>query len=418
MGLGLLGRGVGDVKFLAECGAKLIVTDLKIQRELKSSLARLKKIPGITYHLGGHRLEDFRKRDFIIKAAGVAFDSPFIAEAKRNHIPIKMSTALFAKLSKATIVGVTGTRGKSTVTHLIYHLLKQVGYRAHLGGNVKGISTLALLKKVRSGDIAVLELDSWQLQGFGEEKVSPHIALFTNFLPDHLNYYKGDMNHYFADKANIFRFQNKNDFVIAGKSIAPRIKTKGKKITPKELPSSWKLSLLGKHNAENAALAVAAVKLLGINDKTIRENLASFKGVPGRLELVRTVRGIKIYNDTTATTPDATRIGLQVLGYKKRVILIVGGTDKKLDTRSLIKIIPKYAKKIVLLPGTGTDKLPTKFKTSCIQTNSLKEAVSQAFSNARRGDTILFSPAFTSFGLFKNEFDRGAQFNKLVQKLK
>ncbi|MBI2514814.1 hypothetical protein HYV91_01320, partial [Candidatus Wolfebacteria bacterium] len=412
MGLGLLGRGVHDAKFLAECGAKIIVTDLKTREQLKKSLAKLKKFRSIKYRLHEHRLEDFRNRDLIIKAAKVPLDSPFVKEARKNGIPVEMSTALFARLSGAIILGITGTRGKSTTTHLIYHLLKTSGRPVHLGGNVKGISTLALLKKVKPGDIAALELDSWQLQGFGEAKISPHIAVFTNLLPDHLDYYKSNANRYFADKTNIFRFQNKKDFTVAGAAIAPRIKTKGKKIVPRPLPTSWPLSLPGKHNRENAAMAVAAVKILGLKENEIKKGLATFTGLPGRLELLRTVRGIKIYNDTTATTPDATKAALQALEGKqirqadRKIILIMGGADKKLNTQSLLKIIPRYSKKVILLPGTGTDTLPKKFRETCDQARSLKEALQYAIRVAHSGNIILLSPAFASFGMFKNEFDR------------
>ena len=139
MGLGLLGRGVGDARFLAQCGAELIVTDLKSEAELADSLAQLKEFKNITYHLDGHSIEDFRNRDMIIKAAGVPLDSPYIAEARKSGIPVRMSADLFAQLSGAVIVGVTGTRGKSTVTHLIAHILKTAGHHVLLGGNVRGI---------------------------------------------------------------------------------------------------------------------------------------------------------------------------------------------------------------------------------------------------------------------------------------
>ncbi len=418
MGLGLLGRGVSDAAFLAEYGAKLIVTDLKTKEELAPSLRKLKKFKNIAYHLDGHRLEDFRNRDLIIKAAGVGLDSPFIAEARRHKIPIEMSTALFARFSPATLIGITGTRGKSTTTHLLHHLLTSAGKKVFLGGNIKGTATLPLLKKVKPGDSAILELDSWQLQGFGEAKISPHIAIFTNFLPDHLNYYQGNRARYFADKANIFRFQNRNDFVICDAAVSKRIKTKGKKIIAKPLLPSFSFNLKGTHNRKNAGLAVQTARLLGIPLEDIQRSLPTFSGVPGRLEFVRTVRGIEIYNDTTATTPDATIAGLKALGNKKNIILIMGGNHKNLDMRSLLKLIPRYTKKVILLPGTGTALLPESFKQKSILVGSLKDAVDAAMKNARRGDIILFSPAFTSFGLFKNEFDRGEQFNKIVRRLK
>jgi UDP-N-acetylmuramoylalanine--D-glutamate ligase len=169
MGLGLLGRGVGDVEFLAKCGARLVVTDKKNVQELSESLEKLHEYSNITYHLGEHRMEDFTDADIVIKAAGVPLDSPEIAAAKKAGVPVYMSTALFAKMAMeegATIVGVTGTRGKSTTTQLIYHCLTLAKSRVFLGGNVRGISTLSLLPDIKKGDIAVLELDSWQLQGF------------------------------------------------------------------------------------------------------------------------------------------------------------------------------------------------------------------------------------------------------------
>ena len=210
MGLGLLGRGIGVVKFLAEQGVKLTVTDLKNKKELKLALDKLKKFKNIKYVLGEHKLDDFKNRDLIIRAANVPLDSVYIKEAQKNNIPIEMDASLFARLSLATIIGITGTRGKSTVTKIIYNSLKKHSLKnrnVFLGGNIKGIATLPLLKKAKKGDFVILELDSWQLQGFGDLEISPHISVFTNFMSDHLNYYKGDMQHYFDDKANIFKYQ-------------------------------------------------------------------------------------------------------------------------------------------------------------------------------------------------------------------
>ncbi|MEK7104573.1 MAG: Mur ligase family protein, partial [Patescibacteria group bacterium] len=184
MGLGILGRGVNVAKFLAECGAELTITDLKTEEQLAPSLKKLKKFTDIKYVLGRHDLADFSGKDMVIKAAGVPLDSPYIAETRKNNIPVEMDASLFAKLAGGVIVvGVTGTRGKSTVTHLIYEIIKSSGKKVFLGGNVKGLATLPLLKKVKNGDIVAMELDSWQLQGFEEAKTSPNVAVFTTFLP-------------------------------------------------------------------------------------------------------------------------------------------------------------------------------------------------------------------------------------------
>ncbi|MBL7045143.1 MAG: UDP-N-acetylmuramoyl-L-alanine--D-glutamate ligase [Parcubacteria group bacterium] len=429
LGLGLLGRGVGDVEFLAQSGANLIVTDLKPSTQLRPSLQKLRKFKNIKYVLGKHRLEDFKGRDMILKSASVPLDSPYIKEAKKNKIPVEMSAALVTRLSPAKIIGITGTRGKSTVTQMIYEILQQglslLGVtpvaKIFLGGNVRGIATLPLLKKAKKGDIIVMELDSWQLQGFGESKISPHIAVFTNLLRDHMNYYKGSMSKYFQDKANIYKYQKKGDYLIAGKEITKKIKAK--KIVPKALPNppagGWKLKIAGEHNRENAALALEAAKKVGVSERVVKKVLENFKSVEGRLEYMKTVKGVKIYNDNNATTPDATIMALKALGSKKKnIVLIMGGADKGLDMIKLLKEIKKYCKTVVLLSGTGTDKLKTIWLSDSQIVDNLKDAVKLAIQESKKDDIILFSPAFASFGLFKNEYDRNDQFVGIIKKLK
>ncbi len=442
MSLGLLGRGVGDARFLAESGVDLIVTDLKTEGELAESVTALKDFPNITFHLGGHDLADFRDRDFIVKGAGIPLDSLYIEEARKNNVPIEMSTSLFAKLTEATIVGVTGTRGKSTVTHLLFDILKN-GYKGgqvFLGGNVRGLSTLPLLREAKRGDIVVMELDSWQLQGFGEAKISPHVSVFTTFLPDHLNYYKGSMDAYLDDKANIFKFQKPGDSLVLGSQCAglvrekyPYIQSHTSIVGQGALSPDWNIQIPGEHNRYNIALAVEAARTLGVAEDSIKKTVEEFKGVPGRLEFLREVNGMKVYNDTTATTPDATIVALKALGEEsatanaaagkfnsRNIVLIMGGADKNLDMSKLVEILPHFCKTIVLLPGTGTERIMDDFETfemPIVKTLSMKEAVMVAFKEAAAGDVVLLSPAFASFGLFKNEFDRGEQFNTLIKNL-
>lgn len=432
MGLGLLGRGVGDTKFLAENGAELIVTDLKTRDELKPSLEILKEFPNIIYVLGEHRFEDFRNRDFILKAAGVPFDSPYIAEAEKNGVPVEMSASLFAKLTPATIIGVTGTRGKSTTTHLIHEILsaafKGTTRQALIGGNVRGLATLPLVREVKKGDVAVLELDSWQLQGFGDSRRSPHIAVFTTFYPDHQNYYKHDMDRYLDDKANIFKYQMSEDVLILGSQVAPLVQArypdiKSRVIVGTVLPHDWKIQLIGEHNHENAALAAEAARQCGVQDEIIRSAAESYRGVPGRLEYIRELKGISFYNDTTATTPDAARAALSALGSEKNIILIMGGSDKELDMSGFFAALPAACKRAVILPGTGTQKNREAIEALegegvvLASASSMDEAVGSAYEGARAGDIVLLSPGFASFGLFKNEFDRGDQFVRAVESL-
>ncbi|HOY11341.1 MAG TPA: UDP-N-acetylmuramoyl-L-alanine--D-glutamate ligase [Candidatus Paceibacterota bacterium] len=444
VGLGLLGRGIGVVKFLAKNGADLIVTDLKTKEQLSSSLKKLAVFKNIKYVLGEHRLEDFRNRDMVIKAAGVPLDSPFIAEAKKNKIPIEMDASLFAKLAPTgvKIIGVTGTRGKSMVTHLLYEILKENfgSSKVHLGGNVRGIATLPLLKKVKPGDFVVMELDSWQLQGFGESRLSPSVALFTTFLSDHQNYYKNSMEQYFADKANIYRWQTKDGILLARPQAVKIIKEKDKagikgrfKVVKKsDLPANWKHNLLGEHNLENIALALSAARELGALDKVSKKAIAAFPGLPGRLEFIKEKGGIKYYNDTNATTPDAVLVALAALKkYKGKIILLGGGADKNLDYATYAKAVRQNVKALALFRGTATDKILEvlwsrsvlgRSRTDLGQNkvevfDNIREAFAWAKAQAKRGDIILLSPGAASFGVFKNEYDRGDQFNKLVKRI-
>ena len=433
MGLGLLGRGVGDTAFLAECGADLLVTDLKTKEQLKESLNKLKKFKNIKYFLGEHRLQDFKNKDMILKNPDIPLDSIYIKEARKNNIPIEMSASLFAKLADLPTVGITGTRGKSTVTHLIVHILESTGKKVILGGNVRNVSSLQLLKEAKGSDIAVLELDSWQLQGFGDSKMSPHLAVFTTFYPDHLGYYRGSMKKYLEDKLHIFKYQTKDDFLVAGKQAFPFIKKESRKIkskiiTPGEyLPKGWEFNLPGTHNEYNANLAAEVARILSIPDAIIKKALQTFSPLPGRLEFLRTVRGITIYNDNSSTTPDATIAALQAVGNTKNrnIVLVMGGHNKHLDMSKLLKEIPKFCSKVVLFKEDGTDLIRDKVLTlkkkgiEVYEEDGLKNTIHRAFTVAKRGETILYSPAFSSFGkYFKNEYDRGDQFVALVKKLK
>ena len=471
IGINPEGRGVQDAEFLARYSAKVVATDTKNEKDLKESVARLKKYKNISFVLGGHRLRDFQNKDLVIRAAGAPLDSIYLKEAIKNGIEIKTDETLFLALApKIILVGVTGTKGKSTVTHLIYEVLKQAKRRVFLAGNVRGQAALPLLEKVnpvrsrardsiaspfgtagaatsngvKDGDIVVMELDSWKLQGFRDAKISPRVAVFTNFYQDHLNYYKGDVKKYFGDKSNIFKYQKNGDTLITGKSAKDAIQKyyKGKvrsnvvETSKKYFPKSWRPLILGEHNKENIAFAVKACEALGIAKEDIKKAVENFKGVPGRLEFVREINGVKYYNDTTATTPEAAIAALRALD-NRNVILLAGGADKKLDYRELAKEIPKFAKTLILFKGEASDKMikelrnicdchsresgnPVRFDSKKIHkdVSSMKEAVRVAQKQAFRGDIILLSPGAASFGVFKNEFDRGEQFCELANQIR
>jgi UDP-N-acetylmuramoylalanine--D-glutamate ligase len=312
---------------------------------------------------------------------------------------------------------------------LIYELLKTnekfLKRKVYVGGNVRGGATLPLLPKVKKGDIVVLELDSWQLQGFGDSKISPQISVFTSFMPDHMNYYKDDMKKYFADKANIFKYQKKGDVLVIRpgmKKLIPKIKSKLIVAKAKDV-EKYNFIVPGQYQRENLACAVQVAKLFKVPDTNIKKAVKNFKGVEGRLQFVKEVNCLKIYNDNNATTPEATMAGVEALGLntkRKRIVLISGGADKGLEVDDLIKVINKYCKKVVLLKGTGTDILvkKNKFKIPIMMASNLQDAVKNAQYGTKKGDILLFSPAFASFGMFNNEYDRNDQFMKIIKKLK
>jgi UDP-N-acetylmuramoylalanine--D-glutamate ligase len=424
MGLGLLGRGIGDTQFLAENGAELIVTDKKTKEDLMISLQALEKYIGITYRLGEHLLSDFENRDFILKAAGVPLESEYIRHAKEKNIPVYMSAALVAHIAKENlkgvkIVGVTGTRGKSTVTNLVHHILVEAGVRAHLGGNVRGLANLPLLKEIEEEDTLVLELDSWQLQGFNDLKLSPDVAIFTSFLDDHLNYYGNDRELYFSDKASIYRHQKEGDVLIASAQAREEIyKRDGGRVVVAPDVAAYDSQLIGIHNEVLVSLAYEACARLGVPEDKILSGIASFKPVEGRLEYVGDYRGALVYNDNNATTPDATVMGVEAIirKYGRNPILICGGSDKNLNLDALTQAIKTKTKDYVLLSGTGTEHLGFDGSHVC---ETLEECMQKAFSLAEKGDVILFSPGFASFSkYFKNEYERNDAFVTLLGQFK
>jgi UDP-N-acetylmuramoylalanine--D-glutamate ligase len=431
-GLGLLGGGLADARFFAEMGLEVTVTDLKSSEELKASVKKLKDL-SIKFVLGKHRNQDILQSSLIIRNPGAPLSSKYLQLAQKKGIEIEMDESLFVQYAPVKSVGVTGTRGKSTVTALVYELLKKAEYPVWLGGNVKGVATLPLLKKVNKRDWAVLELSSWQLQGFRNDKISPNIAIFTNIFEDHLNRYKS-MNDYINDKKAIYQFQSDRDHLLINKDnkqLVKIIEEDKDKISSKihyfsksDLPDALKkvINLPGDHNLENVAAILALAKLLSIDNNIVIEVVKEFKGLPDRLEKIATVNGVDYINDTTSTTPAA---GISALNsFDKPIILIAGGSRKKLKMGGFAKEIAKKAKSVIFLEGEETDKLINLVKKHgggkkiIEKYSSLREAVLKAKEISSKDNVILLSPGCASFGMFKNEFDRGNKFNKIVRSLK
>lgn len=431
MGLGLHGGGVETVKFLTRKGAKITVTDLRDKKKLAPALLSLKKCKTVKYILGKHRKRDFLRNDIIVKNPGVPPDSPYLKIAKIAGIPVTSDVGIFFKNFPGKIIGVTGTRGKSTTAYLIWKFLQQkYKNKVYIGGNIRK-SVLPLLARSGKRDLAVLELSSFQLEDLAQEKISrksPEIAVLTNIFHDHLNWHKNFKN-YIRAKSYIFKFQKPTDylFVHTDENLIRRtVKSARSKIVRPELPQKLKPLVdtkLGAHYRISVALATSVAKHFRIREKAIWETLKNFRGLEGREEHVATVRGIHFVNDTTSTIPEATIAALErfhkIIAKGKKLILIAGGTDKKLDFKKLAQSIKSLTDRLILLPGTATQKIKLELKNTGENwqlAENMGDALKKALRVAHRGDYVILSPGATSFGQFLNEFDRGEQFVNEIHK--
>lgn len=423
LGLGLLGRGVGDTKFLIDNESDVICTDTRSAEKLAESVAFITKDnpPNLQLVIGENRFEDFENRDFVLTCAGMPIGYPYLEHAKKKNIPVYMSAALVVSIAKKhfpnlTAIGITGTRGKSTTTELIAHILREAGRRVHLGGNIRGMANLPLLEALEDGDYLVLELDSWQLQGFGDMKLSPDIAVFTSFLDDHLNYYKGDREAYFRDKAQLF-INQKTSCLIASSQAYDEIRKRMDVDMTVPKVKQYDAQIIGTHNNVSISLAVEAVVKCGILPQEAEEYARTFKPVEGRLQNLGIVKDVTVYNDNNATTADATVAGINAVCEKhgKKPILIMGGSDKNLPLEKLEDTVREKVKTYILLAGTGTDKLTLSKDT---MHEKLEDCVLAAFAVAVPGDVILFSPGFASFSdYFKNEYERNDAFMRQIKNM-
>lgn len=406
-GLGLQGGGLGDALWLNSHGASVRVTDIKGEAELGASVQALPE--SISRTLGSHRQEDIDWADIIIKNPGVSDAEPHILEALGAGKLVTTSIALVIQELRDKIVGITGTRGKSTTTELIYQILSSA-YPGEVvkGGNIPGTSSLGLLDVAATAKYLVLELSSFQLHSLHLLQASPRVALLTNIYEDHLNRYPS-MQAYQEDKEAIFRYQQEGDIAL-------------RNVPASLVPESWHLILPGAHNRENVAAALAVTTALGVSLDLIQQVAESFRGLPFRLETVATKRGVTYINDTTSTTPVASQAALAAL--TRPTVIIMGGASKNLDFTKLVHQLAasEYVTAIVLLGSKSIAGFIHALETACLgklagRYDSMAEAVQHASILAKEGSQVLLSPGFSSFDLFKNEFDRGTQFNSCVKKL-
>lgn len=450
-GLGLNQGGIGTVRFLAGQGAgEIIVTDLKTEEDLAPSIEALQDIPNVRYVLGRHEQELFTRTDMVIKTPGVPWTNEYVRMAEAAGIPVETDSSIFFRHCPCPIVGVTGTKGKTTTSMLIAMMLRASGYRVVEAG-IGQISVLGQLRETTPDSVVVFELSSWRLSGLRVARMSPNVAVFTNFFPDHMNYYSS-MEEYFADKRVIFEFQRPDDWYVynagseylnASVAEAPgrrllfssQIVTKDldlfvhngniiRRVGNQEetLLAFSETKLRGAHNEENILAALGGAIAFGADLSICARALREFSGIPHRLEFIARIGGVHYYNDSAATVPEATLAALDA--FHEPIVLIAGGTDKNLDFGILSSAIIRRAKGVVLLRGTATEKLldairavwPEEFPFPEIPVvESMMAAVEAAQKMASEGDVVLLSPGAASFGLFQNEFDRGDQFRYRVK---
>jgi UDP-N-acetylmuramoylalanine--D-glutamate ligase len=451
MGIGLHGGGIATVRFFAEAGAKVIATDLKTEKDLAPSIEKLKDLKNVKFVLGQHRIEDFENVDLVVKSPAAIWSSKNIQAALKKNIPVEMDSSLFFKLCKLPIIGVTGTKGKTTTSTLIFEILKSAGKKVFSAGigQKPVLDVLKEIEGVKNG-VVVFELSSWRLSALGRENLGPNIAVITNIFPDHLNYY-GTMEKYVADKKYIFANQKPEDYTVLNydnepsRELAKNAKSKviffstaeidskncvfvksGKvvyktEVEQKEICDLNDIKLRGGHNLGNVLASVATTSVYGIAPEKICEAIKNFKGVPHRLEFVREIDGVKYVNDTAATMPDAAIAGIN--SFSGKIVLIAGGADKNLEFNKLAKVISEKTKKLVLLKGEATEKIKTELKKIGAEKiidsefDSMEKTVVRAKNIAGPGDVVLLSPGAASFGLFLNEFDRGEKFREAVENI-
>jgi UDP-N-acetylmuramoylalanine--D-glutamate ligase len=477
MGLGLHGGGVESAKFFAQAGAEVTITDLRDEKTLTPSIEKLSGL-SIRYVLGHHKMEDFQHADIVVKNPGVKPNSPFLQAAKQ----IESDISIFLAHSPARLFAVTGSKGKSGTASALYWGLEYARQKdretlstknplqgkTYLGGNIT-VSPLTFLNDLTKDDDVVLELSSWQLADLkgkliernGEKQalLKPRTAILTAIMSDHLNWYKdidpiNPMKAYISDKKIIYQGQTKEDLTIAfdddwGEEFLNE--TQGRMMRNADHPlkhdvsGGWienpakagfirlasgelcelvpaKVIVPGFHQKKNLLSAALALFDVGIESEIIREAMETFKGIEHRLEFFHEHRGIRFYNDTAATIPEAAAASIE--SFDNPVILVSGGVDKDSDFTPLAKKARK-AKEIILIDGTekgtGTQKLKLLLEKAGISYkgpfNSVHEAAKAASESATSGDIVLFSPGCASFGMFLNEFDRGNQWKDAIIRL-
>lgn len=445
MGLGSFGGGVGVSRWLAAQGARVTITDLADETKLANSL---REVAGSAARLvlGRHDEADFRDADLVVANPAVPDSSQFLTAAREVGVPITTEINLFVERCRATCVGVTGSVGKSTTTAMVDHVLREAGGRkVWMGGNI-GASLLDDLPSISQRDIVVLELSSFQLHRTPAVRWSPQIAAVTNIVPNHLDWH-GTLDAYLHDKLNIFAFQESAGEVIVGDS-APLIEAVAQRrnthphtfwrtgLTPEQTPIAapvgaapaakdraplrWdalELAIPGRHNRENAAVALAIAHLLGVDSDVAQRAIGSFAGLPHRLQRVAVRDGVTYYNDSKSTTPEAAITAIRAFGDQTPLLLILGGYDKHIDLAPAAVLAARRARFAACIGQTGpTMARLVREAGGCAEViDSFESAVAECRRRATAGDVVLLSPACASWGMFTDYRERGDTFARLVR---
>ncbi|MFH0804214.1 MAG: UDP-N-acetylmuramoyl-L-alanine--D-glutamate ligase [Candidatus Zambryskibacteria bacterium] len=449
MGLGLLGGGVATARWLVERGAVLTITDMKDEESLKPSIEKLKEYKSkIKYILGRHEEKDFLNNDIIVINPDVPANNKFVELARKAGKQIENELTLFYKFCPSRkIVAVTGTRGKTTTVNWIAHFLKSGNPNTLVIGNTPEKPFLQEIKKCNADTQVVIEAPSFQLEICSESEFAPHIAVITNLYRDHINRHKS-MEEYAKAKSNIFRHQKEDDFLILDKEnewtnffLAQKPKSKILFFSEENLiiDKNEFIKLWGEHNLQNFATSSLVALTLGISPEEIKKQISSLPQIKFRQEKVFENERLSIYNDTTSTSPEALTAAMErFLSDGEKAVFISGGTDRELDYRKWAETAQKLIKpeNLILLSGSATEKMKKELDgDSFNEFNSLEECFKKALEIVKKAPTslklpartlqagrrgaskIIFSPGAKSFEKFKNEFDRGEQFNLLVNKL-
>ena len=432
--------GVGTAILGKQKGFEVFVSDKgEIQEKYKQVLEHFE----IEWESGEHTEAKILNADVVMKSPGIPDGVALVRALVEKGVPVISEIEFASKYTEATIIGITGSNGKTTTTMLTNHLLKDGGLHVGMAGNIG--DSYAKMVSEKDFDHYVLEISSFQLDGMVDFK--PYIAIITNITPDHLDRYDYKFENYIASKFRIAMNQDKGDYLIydaddevvqdwlekhpvQSKLLPFSVKRKLEegawlenktikiKLEHKTLEMSEdSLALEGQHNVKNTMAASMAAMLVKVRKETIRNSIQSFQGVPHRLEKVLKINHVEYINDSKATNVNATYYPLD--GIKKPIVWIVGGVDKGNDYSELMPLVREKVKAVVCL-GVDNAKLLDAFGNVIdlmVETYSMEEAVKVAYKVAERGDAVLLSPACASFDLFKNYEDRGDQFKNAVKNL-